>query len=427
MGAPEDEFADQIKVQGWTMYAVGLMFVGLRMYASITKLGWRHLRLDDILMLPALVLYTGLIVGLNITCSGGGSIPYPPDAAGPLTEEDIQERIRGSKIALVNEQCLLNLLYVLKCCMLVLYTRLTLGTNAQRLVRLLAVYVALCWTTTQVMFFSHCRPFSDLYAFPPPSRDCTTYESYELVEGVLNVTSDLFMLCIPLPLVVRVRMPRRQKAMLVAVFSTGVFVIVAAVLTKCFDLTAGWDPAYMLWYIRETSVAVYVANMPIIWPLLLQWCPCLRPKSKLTRESDDPVLPAPTFAMPVFGAGAGSRGTGGTGGAGDAAESFHGDVEGRDLAERRPSEDGSEIDIHTALGAAPELLTPPQRSYAVPRRSLGDFPTPALASDSSGNVRDGNRTGTMGSRTDVGLPETSEQRTGTDNDEEKEKASGRAT
>ena len=32
----------------------------------------------------------------------------------------------------------------------------------------------------------------------------------------------------------------------------------------------------MLWYTREASVAVYVANMPMIWPLLREYIPFLR-------------------------------------------------------------------------------------------------------------------------------------------------------
>lgn len=36
----------------------------------------------------------------------------------------------------------------------------------------------------------------------------------------------------------------------------------------------------MLWYTREASVAVYVANLPLIWPLLREWIPFLRGTSK---------------------------------------------------------------------------------------------------------------------------------------------------
>jgi hypothetical protein len=53
-------------------------------------------------LVPA--FYTALIVCLNLIASGGGSNLYPPEEFGHFTEEDIQERIKGSKIVIVSEQ-----------------------------------------------------------------------------------------------------------------------------------------------------------------------------------------------------------------------------------------------------------------------------------------------------------------------------------
>lgn len=36
----------------------------------------------------------------------------------------------------------------------------------------------------------------------------------------------------------------------------------------------------MLWYVREASVATYVANLPAVWPLLRHIFPCLRGASQ---------------------------------------------------------------------------------------------------------------------------------------------------
>lgn len=95
------------------------------------------------------------------------------------------------------------------------------------------------------------------------------------------------MLGIPIPLVVRMCLPWRQKIVLMVFFSLGIFVILAALLTKVFNLTDVYSPKYMLWYVREASVAVFVANLPMIWPLLRQWFPFL---CKLT--PGDPPRPS---------------------------------------------------------------------------------------------------------------------------------------
>lgn len=71
-------------------------------------------------------------------------------------------------------------------------------------------------------------------------------------------------------------LPWRQKIVVAFIFSLGIFVIIAALLTKVFNLTDVYDASYMLWYTREASVAVYMSNLPMIWPLLREWFPCLR-------------------------------------------------------------------------------------------------------------------------------------------------------
>jgi hypothetical protein len=171
---------------------------------------------------------------------------------------------------------MLNVIYTIKACMLIMYTRLTLGLTTQRLVRYLAVYVAVGWCSTEIAFFTACRPFTGYWAMPPPDPQCTTLQYYAIVQGCFNISSDTLMLFIPLPLITRLSMPWKQKAVLMIIFSMGIFVILAAILTKVFNLTNIWDPSYMLWYTREASVATYVSNLPMIWPLLREYFPLLR-------------------------------------------------------------------------------------------------------------------------------------------------------
>jgi Fungal rhodopsin domain len=171
---------------------------------------------------------------------------------------------------------MLNVIYTIKCCMLLMYTRLTLGTQIQKMVKYLAVYVLIGWISTEIAFFTACRPFAGYWAMPPPNPQCTTLQHYAIVQACFNISSDTLMLFIPIPLVTKLNMPWKQKGVLLIIFSMGTFVILAAILTKVFNLSNIWDPSYMLWYTREASVAVYVSNLPMIWPLLREWFPVLR-------------------------------------------------------------------------------------------------------------------------------------------------------
>lgn len=62
-------------------------------------------------MLTAVPLfYTGLIVCLNEIAEGGGSNLFLPEEFATFTQQDIDERIKGSKIVIVSEQVISRLL-----------------------------------------------------------------------------------------------------------------------------------------------------------------------------------------------------------------------------------------------------------------------------------------------------------------------------
>lgn len=85
------------------------------------------------------------------------------------------------------------------------------------------------------------------------------------------------MLLIAVPLLLSVRLPLQQKAVLLIVFGMGIFVIVAAILTKIYCLVPSLiSYIYLNWYFREASVSIYVTNLPALWSLARDLCPPLR-------------------------------------------------------------------------------------------------------------------------------------------------------
>lgn len=59
-----------------------------------------------------------------------------------------------------------------------------------------------------------------------------------------------------------------RKLILCGVFSLGGFVILAAVLNRYYNFTIPYSPIFLNWYVGELSTAVFVANIPLCWPLL---------------------------------------------------------------------------------------------------------------------------------------------------------------
>ncbi|OAL07352.1 hypothetical protein IQ06DRAFT_342090 [Phaeosphaeriaceae sp. SRC1lsM3a] len=291
-------FQQELASQSWALYGIGMFMIILRTFAR-----WRRVRspsqfaIDDWIMLTAVPLfYTGLITCLNVIASGGGSNLFPPEQFSSFSEEEIQERIKGSKIVIVSEQCMLNVIWTLKACMLFMFARMTVGTTHIKWIRFVAAWVIAGWVAVQIAFFTACRPFNGYWAVPPPNPQCTTLEHFAIVQAVFNISSDLLIIAVPIPMVVSLTLPIRQKIGLGILFSMGSFVIVAAILTKVYNLSDVYATTYMLWYTREASVAVYVANLPGIWPLA-------REHIRFLREHTNSYITGASNKAPKYGYG----------------------------------------------------------------------------------------------------------------------------
>ena len=94
------------------------------------------------------------------------------------------------------------------------------------------------------------------------------------------------MLLVAIPLLLQVRVPVQQKAVLVGIFGMGVFVIAAAILNKVYAYVPSLVSMYYLnWYIREASSSIYVANLPAIWSLLRDMFPSVARWGFKTKKS----------------------------------------------------------------------------------------------------------------------------------------------
>jgi hypothetical protein len=116
-------------------------------------------------------------------------------------------------------------IYSLKACLLIMYGRLTNGSTFKKWVKYLSVYVVIGWVSTEIAFFTACTPFVGYWAVPPPNPQCTTLQHYAIVQATFNISSDLAMLFVPIPMFLSLRLPLKQKVVLCGVFSMGIFVV----------------------------------------------------------------------------------------------------------------------------------------------------------------------------------------------------------
>lgn len=261
--------------------------------ARIRRLGIRNLQADDYLMVFATLWYIILCVALNEVASGGGSNLMTPGDKLNITPIIRAERERGSKWVFVSEHSFVLAIWAMKACMLVIYARITEGLRQRKWINYIAIYVAIGFVVSELTLFLICRPLSNYWAVPTPnckdddtsvrglktdiSDQCSSYQHYEIIQGCVSISADIFMLLVAIPLLMQVRVPVKQKMILVILFGMGVFVIVAAILTKVYCLVPTLiSYIYMNWYFREATVAILVTNLPLIWSLLRDVFPTLK-------------------------------------------------------------------------------------------------------------------------------------------------------
>lgn len=131
------------------------------------------------------------------------------------------------------------------------------------------MFCAVGYLVIEICFFTAwCRPFHNYWSVPPATFQCAVYHSHLILVLSINTFTDLLMMAVPLPILLRARLSPLKKTILVAVFSLGIFVIICSIMSKFYSLSKPYGSEWVAWYVREAGTAVIVANIPQIWTLV---------------------------------------------------------------------------------------------------------------------------------------------------------------
>lgn len=268
--AKGDPSHEEVLVESICFYVFALLlFVGRLWSRAITAGSIKRLASDDYIMIVTFLFYTALIVLLNFNIRFASNLMDPSELETVLADPaEVKSRIFGSKITLAVEQCMIHAQWGTKASLLILYHRMTQGLRENLFNKIVSGYVLLGYIIIQITFFGvWCRPFNQYWALPPSNPQCANYGHYCITILVFNTSSDILLMLIPIPLIWKAQMKRKKKLMLCAVFSLGLFNVVAAVLNKTYNWILPGSSVYMIWYVRESSTGIYVANATCCWPL----------------------------------------------------------------------------------------------------------------------------------------------------------------
>ncbi|KAK4180560.1 major facilitator superfamily domain-containing protein [Triangularia setosa] len=197
-----------------------------------------------------------------------------------------------------------------KSSVLVFYLRL--AKNTQKILRMASWgvlgVVNLAGVILTFMNIFQCHPIAAAWDINTPMIRCIPLLTEFICSAPINVTTDLAILALPIPVLTSMRLPPRQKVILILTFSLGIFVTIVDVvriyyLQKAIDVTAltsssnreaiyGQSPSFswnaslsLMWSAVEVNVGITCACVPTLKPLIVRILPAMLYDPNATRRS----------------------------------------------------------------------------------------------------------------------------------------------
>ncbi|RYP57263.1 hypothetical protein DL770_010703 [Monosporascus sp. CRB-9-2] len=296
----------------WTLYAFGVLVTALRTYARVKAVGWKHFEADDYLVWVAVMLYStqstmGYEIGNLAHGLANNGMTDAQRAALSPSDREYDMRVIGSKIQVAGWSCYSTLMVVLKFAMLFFYLRLTngLGRRYRMPVHIGFALVLAGYLASIVAVFLACMPFHHYWQInPDPGNFCQAAVSRPIVWAsfAANISSDIYLILIPLPLLWGSRLRLVEKIASTLVLGAGIFVLVCATLKTVFVIVDDVNGAELAgaWGTREAFVAIVTANLPMVFPLFKIW---LRPLLGSSARTTDKQYKTPEGFRTIGGSG----------------------------------------------------------------------------------------------------------------------------
>ncbi|KAJ6122458.1 Major facilitator superfamily domain general substrate transporter [Penicillium capsulatum] len=278
-----------------SLFVTASIFVALRFVSRVFVV--RRVALHDWLMLVAWLLDFGFSFALFYATQNGLGL-HSRDVL-PENEDAFNRAIYAFTV-LYNPA-----LMAVKTSILVFYLTLTRNQKVARWANYvtLAVVNAAGLALTLLNVFQ-CRPIAAVFLSTVPAyATCIDIVTLYLSSSPVNIITDLAILFLPMPILTQMRLPYKQKVILVITFSFGFFVAVVDVIRIAFLQQAAisrrvafktvhiqnatgpdfsWYASLsFMWSVVEVNVSVICGCVPSLKPLVARLLP------KLIRDTDD--------------------------------------------------------------------------------------------------------------------------------------------
>lgn len=199
---------------------------------------------------------------------GNNNLTASYRALNNFTAVEIYQREVGSKLTLVNRIFYNTYIWIQKSVVLLLYRRMLEGLpQPRRIMNFYWGFLAITYVVVQAVTFVECHPFYLYWQVMPSPGKCQQALIQLIVFVALNIVTDILLIILPMPWLVRMKTSLKQRLSLIGLFSIG-FLLIAIAIARLPIYGNGTSQVNRnTWGSVEEFAAAFVANVPTLFAL----------------------------------------------------------------------------------------------------------------------------------------------------------------
>ncbi|KAK7924451.1 hypothetical protein PG985_006505 [Apiospora marii] len=257
----------------WAEYALGNVFLLLRLFSRYKTVGLQGFGLDDYFTGLVMVVWAVYTACASSALTMPSNVGLTPETAAAVPSDQYATYEHGGRVVFVSWIFYVTYVWCIKATALSFFARLCAGLPGEMAaVKCVAIFTAAGYVASILTQVLGCLPVHHSWqVFPFPGEQCTTRKLNYYIIGTLNPFTDLLCCMLPVPILIKLQLPMKRKLMLCPLFFSGLFVAVASVLRSYYSLQS-LDQILQsaFWSSREFFVAAATVSIPCMRPLFIK-------------------------------------------------------------------------------------------------------------------------------------------------------------
>ncbi|CZR60635.1 related to integral membrane protein PTH11 [Phialocephala subalpina] len=243
-------------ISWWICTFFALIFLGARLFVKFRKFG--TLSIDDgFLILAALCLVGDLAIQQYMWNEGN------------LRDDDLYDPADRFKMIVPGSILYVTSLWAIKVALVIFYKRIASRTTLQTVYNMVLGALGVTWAVIFFDIIFQCYPIDRKWT-TDSNRTCSTEASdinYWLTI-LLNIFSDIVIITLPITMVMKLKMPLKQKLGVAAMFALGFFVVIASIIRAYYSRINNTMLTCTVSMV-ETAISIIATCLPVLRTIIL--------------------------------------------------------------------------------------------------------------------------------------------------------------